>query len=147
NFDGMADIAWFNATTNRFAVWLMNGVEVLAKGPEIQGPGEGWHLASGGDYNFDGMSDVVWLNAGTGRCAVWLMNGVEVLAKGPEIQGPQGIGWTLANGFDMNGDRRADALWVKVGSSRMAIWLMNGTELLEPGLELQGPGAPADAGG
>lgn len=38
NGDGLADVLWENTVTRRFAVWLMNGPEVLLAGPEIPEP-------------------------------------------------------------------------------------------------------------
>ncbi len=37
NLDGMADVLWFNPTTNRMAVWLMRGTEPFERGPESRG--------------------------------------------------------------------------------------------------------------
>jgi hypothetical protein len=88
NADGMCDVIWFNARTNRMAVWLMNGAQVLAAGPEIPGPsGQGWTAVNAVDTNLDGMADVVWQSA-AGQMAIWLMNGTRLLATGPSIPGP-----------------------------------------------------------
>jgi VCBS repeat protein len=35
NGDGMSDVIWENTVTHRFAVWLMNGTDVLVAGPEM----------------------------------------------------------------------------------------------------------------
>lgn len=89
NRDGMSDVIWGNATRGTAAVWLMNGAQMLAPGPEIQGPpGEGWVDVYDGDTNADGMADTVWQQTGTSNFAVWLMNGAQVLAPGPVRAGP-----------------------------------------------------------
>jgi hypothetical protein len=38
NGDGLADVLWENTVTHRFAIWLMNGTDVLLAGPEIAEP-------------------------------------------------------------------------------------------------------------
>jgi hypothetical protein len=39
NGDLMADVVWEDPSTNRFAIWLMNGTQVLSAGPTLPGPG------------------------------------------------------------------------------------------------------------
>jgi FG-GAP-like repeat len=141
NDDGMADVLWFNADTGTIAIWLMDGTEVLAPGPEIPGPGDGWAAVTAGDFNGDGMADVLWSNTGTGEMAVWLMDGVHVLARGPEIPGPAGDGWFVVTAADFNHDGMNDVLWIDTGTNRFAVWLMDGTEVLAPG-----PAIPEPAG-
>jgi hypothetical protein len=191
NGDGMNDVLWFNAHTNRIVIWLMHGLQVVAVGPEIPGPGDGWVAVQAGDTNADGMADVVWHDAATSRMAVWLMHGEHLLeagpeiptppdgpwtivntgdcnldgmqdiiwyraqpnrvrvdlmsgahlvACGPEIPGPAGEGWVAATTGDFNADGKADVVWTNAGTGRMAIWLMNGVQLLAAGPEIQGPG-------
>jgi uncharacterized protein YodC (DUF2158 family) len=90
NGDGMNDVIWFNDTTHRMAVWLMDGTQVLAPGPEIPGPsGDGWTIDTAIDTNLDGLADIVWYNRTTGQLAIWLMDGTRVLAPGPELPGPR----------------------------------------------------------
>jgi hypothetical protein len=140
NFDGMADVHWYNAGTNRMAMWLMNGAGIRELGPEIPGPlGGGWIAATAGDFNLDGMADLLWYNPASNRAAVWLIEGTGVLAQGPEMPGPAGTGWTAVTGADFNLDGMADVLWYNPTTNRMAVWLMNGTALLAPGPEIPGP--------
>jgi len=92
NADGMNDVLWFNASTNRMAVWLMDGTQVLATGPEIPGPaGQGWTAVTAVDTNLDGMADVVWQST-AGQMAIWLMEGTQLLAPGPDLPGPGATG-------------------------------------------------------
>jgi hypothetical protein len=90
NFDGMADVIWNNSTTNRAAVYLMRGTELLEAGPEIPGPpGDGWAAPTAGDADGDGMADIYWFNNQHGaRMAIWTMHGTRLFATGPEIPGP-----------------------------------------------------------
>src|SRR5262249_14401658 len=102
NLDGMADVLWGNATTNRMAIWLMRGTCVLEQGPEIPGPaGEGWVLTGyDGDANGDGMADVMWLNPTTRLVSVWLMRGTQVLAAGAQTSSPGAVLVTGASAAD-----------------------------------------------
>jgi hypothetical protein len=142
NGDGLADIVWSNPKTNSLTVWLMDGTHVLSRGPELAGPaGDGWTAVTTADGNRDGLSDVIWTNAGRGALSVWLLRGAQLLAPGPEIAGPAGDGWAVAYAADANGDGLADAIWQKAGTTRFAVWLMDGARVLSPGPELLGPGA------
>jgi hypothetical protein len=141
NADGMADMLWYNATTHAITVWLMDGVEILALGPEIPGLGDGWAAVQAGDTNLDGMADVIWYNATTGRMVVWLMDGTHVLARGPELPGPPGAGWTIPNAVDFNHDGMSDLLFSDPVGHRAAVVLLDGTRLLAPGRIYPGPDA------
>jgi hypothetical protein len=73
------------------AVWLMDGAQLLAPGPDIAGPaGDGWIAINAADANLDGMGDAMWCNPRTDQMAVWLMDGAHLLAPGPVIPGPGG---------------------------------------------------------
>ncbi|MFT3769243.1 MAG: VCBS repeat-containing protein [Minicystis sp.] len=139
NGDEMADVLWSNPTTNQFAVWLMNGTHVLARGPEIPGPpGTGWLLATAGEFNHDGLPDIVWHNPTTNQLAVWLLNGTHVLAPGPEIPSP-GEGWRVVPCGDFNGDGMTDVIWSDPRTKEFTVWLMNGTQVLARGPVIAGP--------
>jgi hypothetical protein len=140
NFDGLQDILWFNATTHRITVWLMNGTEVLERGPEIDGPPNGdWVAITASDFNRDGMSDVIWNDATTNRMAVWLMDGTCVLEAGPAIAGPSGAGWSVGSAADADGDGMADVFWQNPTERTMAIWTMSGTHVRAPGPAFRAP--------
>ena len=90
NGDQASDVLWYNGETNAIAVWLMAGMRVLEKGPEIPGPsGPGWEPVGAPDMNGDGLADVVWCNPETNRMAVWLMAGTRVRERGPENPGAE----------------------------------------------------------
>ncbi len=140
NLDGMADLLWYNPTTNRMAVWLMAGTTPLERGPEIPGPpGAGWIAGFAGDFDQDGRADVFWYNPTTNRMAVWLMDSTEVRVRGPELPGPAGDGWILAAAGDFNADHIVDAAFFNLRTRRATISLMYGTGLLEQGPELPAP--------
>ncbi|WP_437726238.1 FG-GAP repeat domain-containing protein [Sorangium sp. So ce861] len=140
NADNMADVVWSHAERSVMAVWLMEGTRLLTPGPFIPGPlGDGWDVAAVGDFNADGMADAVWRHVEQNLMAVWLMEGTHLLAPGPLIRGPIGDGWAIAWGADFNGDGMADVLWNNAEQNLMAVWLMEGSQLLAPGPFIPGP--------
>jgi hypothetical protein len=87
--DGLQDVIWNDADTNRMAVWLMEGTHVRSVGPDIPGPaGEGWSVGSAGDIDGDRKADVVWQNRRTARQMVWTMFGTHVAVRGAELPAP-----------------------------------------------------------
>lgn len=140
NLDGMADILWYNPTTNRITVWLMRGTEPFEKGREIPGPsGNGWICVPASDFNFDGMADVLWYNPTTNRMSVWLMHGTEPFERGAEFTGLPGGTWLADFAADFDQDGMADVFWDDRTTNRVAIWLMNGTTPREQGPPIPGP--------
>ncbi|WP_438008937.1 VCBS repeat-containing protein [Sorangium sp. So ce321] len=140
NLDGMVDVLWNNPKQNLIAVWLMDGSHQLAPGPFIRGPvGEGWVATTAQDVNLDGMGDVFWNNVEQNLMAVWLMEGTQLLAPGPAIPGPLGRGWRIVTSTDFSFDSMGDVLWNNVEQNLMAVWLMEGTQLLAPGPAIPGP--------
>jgi hypothetical protein len=140
NFDGSADMLWYNPTTSRMAVWLMAGPRLLLAGPELPTPaGAGWLVPTAADFNFDGMADVLWNNPGTNEMAVWLMSSTQVLTPGPVIPGPAGAGWTAVAAADFNLDGMADVIWSNSLHGSAAVWLMNATHVRTAGPEIPGP--------
>ncbi|AUX40361.1 hypothetical protein SOCE26_017610 [Sorangium cellulosum] len=141
NHDGMADMLWNNPEQNLMAVWLMDGSRLLAPGPLIPGPiGEGWVAVPNlFDLNRDNMADVVWNNPEQNLMAVWLMEGSQLLAPGPFIPGPAGEGWKAVAVGDANFDGMGDVVWNNPEQNLMAVWLMEGSQLLAPGPLIPGP--------
>lgn len=141
NLDGLQDILWYNTVTQRMAVSLLRGTELLETGPEIPSPpGEGWAATNTADFNLDGMADVLWSNSRTSEAAVWLMAGTELLEAGPEIPGPPGAGWEAPTAGDADGDGLSDIFWsTNQPRARMAVWNMRGAHLEAPGIEIPGP--------
>lgn len=143
NRDGMADVVWQHHT-DTLSVWLMNGASVLAQGHPIPAPAGSNELfvAAAGDANFDGLVDLVWNDMKANRIMVWLMNGTSLLAQGPWIPGPAGAGWVVTASGDLNADGMLDIVWEAKNPSRMAVYLMNGVNLLAAGPVIAGPSVP-----
>jgi FG-GAP-like repeat/FG-GAP repeat len=83
------------------------------------------------DFNGDGKSDIPWRDS-SGNVSIWEMNGTQILNPTAtfvaNVSYPQ---WTIIGTGDFNGDGYADILW-RDTSNDLAIWLMNGTQNLNP---------------
>jgi hypothetical protein len=147
DFDGLADVLWYNPARNVIAVWRMAGTRVLAPGPEIQGPGDArWQAVSideeAADFNLDGMADVLWHAPGSNLVAMWLMRGTGVLERGPAIEGPRDEGWNLGTLGDFDGDGMSGILWHNAGESAAMAWSVVGTGVPERGEPFAAPSGP-----
>jgi hypothetical protein len=138
--DGMADLLWRNTVTSAAEVWLMHSTTLFLRGPEIPPPpGGGFAPMKTGDFNRDGMADLFWHNATTGSYSIMLMNGTEPFLRGPTWPGPPGADWLPVIGRDFNLDRIGDMLWYNTTTHAVIVWLMTGTEVFLPGLEIAPP--------
>jgi hypothetical protein len=70
--NGTDDLLWRQSTTDLLTVWLMDGPQIITRGPIItdQGsavkPDSSWSVVGIGDFRGDGSSDVVWRQSTTG---------------------------------------------------------------------------------
>ncbi|XYI02422.1 hypothetical protein ACMHYB_22770 [Sorangium sp. So ce1128] len=85
------------------------------------------------------MGDVLWNNAEQNLITVWLMDGSQLIGPGPITPGPAGEGWVATTAQDANRDGMGDVLWNNIEQNLMAVWLMEGTQLLAPGPLIPGP--------
>ena len=142
NGDNASDVLWYNAARNVMSISLIWGRGLLQQGPEIPGPsGTGWVPVGASDLNGDHLADIVWFNPGRNVMEAWLMAGTIVREKGPEIPGPSGGRFVLPALADFNGDLLSDAIWLDQDTGRFSVWLMRGTEVMEAGPVMAGPGA------
>jgi FG-GAP-like repeat len=138
DFDGKSDILWQNDDGTP-AIWLMNGMNLLAAGLVVANPGPTWHIKGSGDFNNDGRSDILWQND-DGTPAIWLMDGMNLLAAGLVGTNP-GPAWHIVGSGDYDIDQRSDILWQN-DDGTPAIWTMNGLSVLAAGVAgLFNPGA------
>jgi FG-GAP-like repeat len=89
--------------------------------------GDGWFLASVGDFNGDSKPDYVLRNLSTGQTAIWYMNNNVFVssAYGPTLPGD----WILQDVGDFNGDSKPDYLLFN-NTRQTAIWYMNNNVFL-----------------
>ncbi|MCP3445772.1 FG-GAP-like repeat-containing protein [Bradyrhizobium sp. CCGUVB14] len=131
NGDGKTDLLLFNDNSDGVAIWEMNGTQVMAN-PQIGviNGAAGWHFADTGDFNGDGKTDLLLLNSTTHGVAVWEMNGSQVMAN-PQIGTINAAaGWQFEGTGDFNGDGKTDLLLVNSTTNGVAVWEMNGTQVM-----------------
>ena len=131
NGDGKSDLLFLDDTTHGVAVWQMNGTQVIAN-PQVGtiNAAGGWHFADVGDFNGDGKSDLLFLNDTTHGVAVWQMNGTQVIAN-PQVGTINAAGgWHFADVGDFNGDGKSDLLFLNDTTHGVAVWQMNGTQVI-----------------
>ena len=66
------------------------------------------------DFNGDMKSDLPWRSA-AGLSALWLMNGTLPLSSAVVYGDPA---WAITHIGDLNGDGKADLLWLNAGAGR-----------------------------
>ncbi len=96
------------------------------------GPGAHTH-----DFNGDRYSDLAWRDT-SGNVAFWLMNGTQQLNPSATFVGNAPFAtWTIIGYGDFNGDGFSDVLW-RDSTGNVAIWEMNGTQVLNPSTSFVG---------
>jgi hypothetical protein len=123
-------------------MWQMNGTQVTSATTigTINAAG-GWHFAAVGDFNGDGKTDLFFLNDTTHGAAVWLINGNQVTAS-PQIGVINAAaGWQFADIGDFNGEGKSDLLFINSTTHGVAIWQLNGTQVVNnPQIGIAAPG-------
>ncbi len=118
-----ADLLWRNAADGRHAVWLMNGVEVIATGDlGVSAPDAVTHTA---DLDGDGRQDLLVRDAASGVTGARIVNGTSVVLSAPLLGDPA---WKITHTGDFDGDGRSDLVWRNDGTGTTSLWLMNGAQ-------------------
>jgi hypothetical protein len=141
NGDGYSDILWQN-TDGQAAIWEMDGTNQIAGGSQLVGsnPGPSWQAVGTGDFNGDGHSDILWQNT-DGQVAIWEMNGTNQIAGGSQVlSSDPGPSWKVVGTGDFNGDGYSDILFQNTSSGQVAIWEMDGTNVIGGGVLSADPG-------
>ena len=80
--DGKDDLVWYNASTGRTAVWLMDGVTLpFREGALLQLP-IGWQWVASGDLDGDGRTDLLFNDPSTGALWYSLRDGLANVCTG-----------------------------------------------------------------
>jgi len=142
NRDGKPDII-FQHSDGTLACWLMDGVKLTQPSYfEPSHPGDSqWRVAGSGDFDMDGKDDLV-LQHSDGSIAIWFLDGLKLLR--PTLTTPTNSGggtWRVVGVSDQDGDGNPDLISRSTDDGSLAVWLMNGSSLIQPlRLEPSSPG-------
>lgn len=84
------------------------------------------------DVDQDGRPDIIWQNVQSGHVATWTMLGERL--KSSDLTSPGRVpdtGWRIAGSGDFNADTKPDLVWQHRTNGWLAVWLMDGLQLIE----------------
>lgn len=119
NGDKRTDLIW-RGSAGDMQMWQGNGIGFDWR-PFFQYP-QGWDFEGAQDVDGDGRSDLIWYHPSRGLLAYWVMNGNSISRHGEQQTGGT---HSIRMIGDLNGDRRADIIWLGAGGD-MQLWQGNG---------------------
>jgi len=131
--DGNPDLVWQHETEGWLAVWYLAGSQVLnTQFLSINRVEDtDWKVRGVGDLDGDGKADLIWQHATKGWLAAWLMDGAQVTStRLLSIDRVQDRDWQIVGAGDTDGDGKADLLWQHQTAGWLAVWAMNGVDVL-----------------
>jgi hypothetical protein len=131
--DITSDFIFRHNTTGSDAVWVMSGVSYSASALLSPDPVSdlNWKIVATGDFNRDGHSDLVWWHSTDGQIKVWYMNGASRTSEVFFGSSPvSDTNWRIVGVADFNKDGNLDLVWQHATTYQIAIWYMNGLNLL-----------------
>ncbi|MBW7974351.1 FG-GAP-like repeat-containing protein [Bradyrhizobium sp. BR 10289] len=127
--DAKSDLLFTNPVTNGVAEWQMNGTQIVAN-PQFTTIPTSWHYAARGDFNADGKIDLLLLNDTTHGVTIIQMDGTQVSANTQVGTINAAAGWHFQGTADFNGDGKTDLLFLNDTTHGVAMWQMNGTQII-----------------
>lgn len=136
--DGFSDLVWHNHATGQIAAWNLYGPNVTSTyfmngGRAVD---TSWKLQGSGDLNGDGHADLLWRHT-DGRLAAWMMSRGGLLS-GSVLVWPGGVtarqsdpNWLIRGIGDLDGNGRSDLIWQHASAGTLAVWFMDGLNILQ----------------
>ena len=139
------DLVLRHRGTGLNSLWFMNNNVLEQSQPILPDlvPDLDWEIVGTGDFNGDGQRDLVWQHRTTRVIGVWFMNGRAMSSTA--LTNPDRVGdlnWRIVGVADFNRDNKPDLLWQHESTGEVAIWHMDGVNLV--GATLTNPSAPND---
>lgn len=131
----------FQHSDGRLAYWCLNGTNfvtaIFLRNGISAGP---WRAVGSGDFNRDAYGDILFQHT-DGRLAVWYFIGSD-LANAQLLAGGKsaGAGWKVVALSDFDNDGSLDILF-QHDDGKLAVWYMDGSNLLRASLLLNSSGA------
>jgi hypothetical protein len=131
NGDYMNDLLWFNSSTGGVALWEMNGSQIISSvGIGSVGTNSQWQIGGLADFYGDNHNDILWFNSNTGDVALWDMNGSQIISSAGVGSIGANSGWQIGGVADFYGDNHNDILWFNSNTGGVALWDMNGSQII-----------------
>ncbi len=130
--DGQTDFLWQHATEGWLAVWRLANGQLLGGYPlSVSRESDlKWKIVGSGDFDRDGKTDFLWRHQGDGRLRVWYMNGANVTGSAFLSNSVPDLNWRVAGIADLDGDGWPDILWHDQQAGWLAVWRLQGVNLL-----------------
>ena len=128
-------LLWRHNVDNWLGFWHMNGVslEFTSSLSINRQTDTAWQIAAMGDLNGDGHKDIVWRHT-AGGIAAWMLNDTQVIQTSFLSVASADTSWKIRGAGDLDGDGRADLVWQNATSGDLAVWYMNGTQVVASSL-------------
>lgn len=138
--DRRSDLLWRTDDNMHWAYWIMHGA-VRTDGMSYA-IGAGWRIVARGDFTGDGRTDLIW------------SDGIHMQMWQRDDAGYRGIsmrdypaGYRVVASGDIDGDGKADLAWRDDADTLIALWRMDGAEVIDgrnfklpPGWRVAGSG-------